>query len=337
MKNKKAELNPTWFAVILTLGILIFTVGAYYGYLTIIKYKEGVAYECEWIGTGAWKTQGCYNSYLSDFLFDKSYGDYIFWKWICYNLKDCSASSTEVALVQQGEGWTPLYTGRLYLGFSYKAMASCRLKYTPYKCTLKETCVPKTCSYYYDSAMCGTHIFEDKCEGYITCTWYCPSGYQCVNSRCRSTPDPCAGVSCPAYCSGNTRYYNGKCANGICQYSSEYCDYGCESGYCKEQIIPECTRDLTGTCLDGTTTTIAQCINGRLYYIKGAICPCPDGSYVFFDEVCPEEIPEEPEEEEEAPIEEELEEEIEEEEEKVSWFKSIINWISNLFKNIKWF
>ncbi|MEM0475430.1 MAG: hypothetical protein QW343_01420 [Candidatus Norongarragalinales archaeon] len=49
---------------------------------------------------------------------------------------------------------------------------------------------------------------------------------------CSGCEDLCAGVSCNNYCSGNTRYYDGSCAVGSCQYSQEVCAYGCVDGDC---------------------------------------------------------------------------------------------------------
>lgn len=46
------------------------------------------------------------------------------------------------------------------------------------------------------------------------------------------TEGSCEGVTCPDYCEGKTRYYNGQCENGECSYASQECENGCKNGHC---------------------------------------------------------------------------------------------------------
>ena len=64
-------------------------------------------------------------------------------------------------------------------------------------------------------------------------------GWDCSGCNCPGDSDgggdgedPCSGVSCDNYCSGDYRYYNGDCTEGSCYYSIEYCSNGCSNGSC---------------------------------------------------------------------------------------------------------
>jgi hypothetical protein len=74
--------------------------------------------------------------------------------------------------------------------------------------------------------------FSDGCEANLNsdnyncgyCGNYCGAGYECISGSC-VLQDPCSGVSCNNYCSGETRYFNGYCSNGSCiGYNSENCN-----------------------------------------------------------------------------------------------------------------
>lgn len=48
-----------------------------------------------------------------------------------------------------------------------------------------------------------------------------------------TTTDPCAKITCPPYCDGDIRLYDGECRDGTCVYGSdEPCTYGCSNGQC---------------------------------------------------------------------------------------------------------
>ncbi|MFH1642723.1 MAG: MopE-related protein, partial [Nanoarchaeota archaeon] len=54
------------------------------------------------------------------------------------------------------------------------------------------------------------------------------------------TEDPCIGVTCNNnYCNGNTRYYNGGCSAGTCDYQTEECSFGCNNGECISELIDQ--------------------------------------------------------------------------------------------------
>jgi hypothetical protein len=55
------------------------------------------------------------------------------------------------------------------------------------------------------------------------------------SSLCSKPKDKCENVVCNEQCSGSTRYYNGKCDNGQCKYSSEVCEYGCSNNKCNSK------------------------------------------------------------------------------------------------------
>jgi hypothetical protein len=81
--------------------------------------------------------------------------------------------------------------------------------------------------------------------------------------------DLCRNVTCTDGCEGNYRTYNGLCSGGFCEYSREYCYYGCSGGACLSDqcagvscasrtticwddslasCTPSCSRGVCGTC-----------------------------------------------------------------------------------------
>lgn len=85
---------------------------------------------------------------------------------------------------------------------------------------------------------------------------YCWHG--CSGGYCNPTPtptptptvapNPCQGVTCQDYCSGNLRYFSGYCSGGNCYYSSQTCPYGCSGGVCNPDICQgvTCPDDCSG-------------------------------------------------------------------------------------------
>ncbi len=130
------------------------------------------------------------------------------------------------------------------------------------------------------------------------------------------TPDnPCAGVSCLSTCDANTRKYDGACVDGVCQYQTEVCEFGCVGGLCTADSCdditcdPICdgdTRKYDGACTDGACIYQSElCVFG----CTGGVCDpdpcigiscsdtcdadtrkyggaCADGACVYDTEVC---------------------------------------------------
>lgn len=49
--------------------------------------------------------------------------------------------------------------------------------------------------------------------------------------------DPCANVTCHNHCFSNTRYYNGICKAGTCNYNTMLCSVGCSNGSCLSPTV----------------------------------------------------------------------------------------------------
>ncbi|MBD3312200.1 hypothetical protein GF352_01965 [archaeon] len=90
------------------------------------------------------------------------------------------------------------------------------------------------------------------------------------DDRCKNSP--CDGVTCPNYCDGDTRYYNGYCSGGACYYDSQYCSFGCTDGECNsdpcggvtcDDYCDGDTRYFNGYCDEGSCQyTIEECDYG---------------------------------------------------------------------------
>ena len=106
--------------------------------------------------------------------------------------------------------------------------------------------------------------------------------YGCDGDRCRNTSvpatdtDPCENKACPDYCSGDVRYFSGRCDNGACQYSAQTCDEGCENGECVSAPADPC-MDVTGDdyCDEINAYSDGRCHEGQCQY--DTITPCPYG------------------------------------------------------------
>ncbi len=144
----------------------------------------------------------------------------------------------------------------------------------------------------------------------------CTGGTTCSNGQCVSS-DPCGGVDCNDYCSGDVRYYSGSCSDSNCYYSiydcnsqnyyedyeyycngnevwkhRKYHDYSCYSGSCtyntwswyNEQFVESCTSCIGGACdtcgngvCDPGETTIT-CLDDCAECLIDSGCPA-DGWY----------------------------------------------------------
>jgi len=91
---------------------------------------------------------------------------------------------------------------------------------------------------------CGNRRYNAECEPYIDpCegiypSWICEldsegnnTGWKIDQNECYENEydeitcplivDPCEGITCPDYCEGTTKYYNGECIDGECTYDTE--------------------------------------------------------------------------------------------------------------------
>lgn len=148
----------------------------------------------------------------------------------------------------------------------------------------QDVCSPDGSTRYYSgectNSQCG--YSEEHCQygclnGYCqppTCTKTvdtCSSWSICVNgikncndmycsdltTSCGEPPRPCAGVTCSDSCSGNVRNYNGQCTEGVCGYSQETCQYGCDATTKGCKASPSCTYT-SSTCPKWSTCTNGQ-------------------------------------------------------------------------------
>ncbi len=111
--------------------------------------------------------------------------------------------------------------------------------------------------------VCGDGIDND-CDGFI-------DALDC-DSTC--TGDPCAGVTCPSYCVGDTRYYNGYCVDGNCVHDSVVCDYGCAGGFCNSLPCDASNFDTSRAYLeirDNAGTTIAKIDQNGMMVMTGTL------------------------------------------------------------------
>ncbi len=139
------------------------------------------------------------------------------------------------------------------------------------------------------------------------CSWgsktFCEFG--CSGGECQeqSEEDLCEGIECGDYCSGSTRFYNGRCVGGQCTYSSVQCEHGCENGMCAGDPCAgvSCTdycvgriRYHSGSCSGGQcnySSTVCEygCENGlcKVNPCTGITCPntC-DGSTRKYNGQC---------------------------------------------------
>lgn len=99
------------------------------------------------------------------------------------------------------------------------------------------------------------------------------------NYCCVPASDPCSGITCNDYCSGNTRYYSGYCSNGQCMYNSQNCPNGCSNGQCNSQPAcqshDQCSQACTSLCPANVYgccygCNLGQCSNGN--------CVCEDAT-----------------------------------------------------------
>ncbi len=128
----------------------------------------------------------------------------------------------------------------------------------------------------------GTSSYTNS--GLATCTSYSYSvcsAYGCASASVSTTGcDPCAGVTCNAYCSGSTAYYSGYCSGGACYYSTDNCANGfcsgmvpypgstCTSGVCNRTAGSTC---LSSTCSGTTYLYSGYCSAGSCGYGASSI------------------------------------------------------------------
>ena len=164
---------------------------------------------------------------------------------------------------------------RYFGGYCSKGACSfnseyCQLGCNNGKCN-QDPCAGVTCNNVCAAGQIG--IGGTCSNGKCYYNWdYCQSG--CADdTQCSSPPvNKCAGVTCQPYCNGNYKI-NTRCdsSNGGCVYSSsEYCQYGCESGQCKPKPQQSCSCRYQDQCLQNwQCTTIGGanylCYGGRLY------------------------------------------------------------------------
>ena len=100
--------------------------------------------------------------------------------------------------------------------------------------------------------------------------------------------DSCEGIECEDYCEGKTRYYEGECVDGVCQYSSEECEHGCEDGNCTGWQVGESVDIISGsgsgggamgTFLDTSDYEFVDYVPGIKFGRKWSyVAPTVDGS-----------------------------------------------------------
>ena len=112
------------------------------------------------------------------------------------------------------------------------------------------------CAWDYDSAPNGDWAWTGICGGYVGTTYLdskknveCYDNSDCFSGQiCDKTGDwqtwdckvdLCAYVSCEDKCEYATRYYDGGCLEGVCQYQTENCFYGCDGKLCAEETDDE--------------------------------------------------------------------------------------------------
>lgn len=124
------------------------------------------------------------------------------------------------------------------------------------------------------------------------------------------TVDPCFGITCFAKCVGDTRYFDGFCSNGICNYTQEVCqdncfdnstlrNYFCQEGACVLGDLVPCQVSEyceNGSCIAKKSNDLScqleyECASGRC--VNFLCCPenmtcctlqenCANSTYCYY-------------------------------------------------------
>ena len=147
----------------------------------------------------------------------------------------------------------------------------------------------------------GIRYFNGRCVG-VGCRYISSKcQYGCDGDNCRSTSvpvtdtDSCENMTCPDYCSSDVRYFNGRCEDGTCEYSTQLCSEDCENGKCVSASVGPCAGVTCNDYCDGNTRKYnGQCSEGNCSYMSevcgfgcsGGQCNQDDCQGITCDDYC---------------------------------------------------
>jgi len=155
------------------------------------------------------------------------------------------------------------------------------------------------CAWDYDSSPNGDWAWAGRCGGYLGTGYLdgkknvdcydnsdCSSGQICDKSGDWETweckVNLCEYVSCEDKCEYATRYYDGVCSEGVCQYQTENCFYGCDGKLCAEGDEEEvCCKYYASGGAEYQWTTTSECKTPEEVIVDDSYCE--DEELTLFD------------------------------------------------------